>query len=647
MAARPTAFLAVAVLVAIAVAPRVALGDDPACAVAVHAWVARASRDASLDASAVACPPGRIRVRLRPRGSSALDVEVLDHATNAFRRVGTTGVSPILDVVDWSAVPTPQRDAFEGLVAWMSANASDIAFGTAGRDPQVARALQPLGPRRTLPWILPLALAFALLARSRGRAFARTDVRIAWALVGVSLVLRFATGAWGPFHINGQGPFWILAAVDRPDEIATSGPGFVDMYHWLAARFPTRPDHAIFAANGVLSALTVPLTFALARLAGVDSSRAAGVALLMLVDPVVNRFAVTESYFVPIIALVVAAAVSSMACVAEVRSRRWIPAAALASAAILFAGEASRIHPIAWSSLLLVPIWAASTHTDPSFSLGGRVVVAIVSTVVIGAAVVALSGSGLGDIFAATRSNQISAPSLRGSGRIIATALTAAVVLAAIARPRPVLVPALIAIVIALAWRNGFRQSELWQDSFLRLFRWSVLPAVVACVPARWVTRRAIRIGLAVGATLGVVVCASASRVRTTEQREYVWLRGVLERTPRGCRVVHLRSAGRRVYRVPSYVISGAGDRATMRVEPGQPLDPDRTFRADGCVWFVHGSICSSVEGRPHCAEIERGFALREIASAEFPARASIDSLPFDRQTVRVAVLERVHRPGR
>jgi hypothetical protein len=41
----------------------------------------------------------------------------------------------------------------------------------------------------------------------------------------VALGLRCALGVWGPQHINGQGPSWIMAAADaaRP---ARYGPGW-------------------------------------------------------------------------------------------------------------------------------------------------------------------------------------------------------------------------------------------------------------------------------------------------------------------------------------------------------------------------------------------------------------------------------------
>jgi hypothetical protein len=213
----------------------------------------------------------------------------------------------------------------------------------------------------------------------------------------------------------------------------------------------------------------------------------------------------------------------------------------------------------------------------------------------------------------------------------------AAVPLATVARPRWIVVPATLILAADLISRQNYGIGASWQQqSFDRLFLSVPLLGAVALLPARWLARRAAWRLIAPALALVFVVAGYRFvRARTTDQIEYRWTRERIAALPADCRLTWVAFAGERNLFLPAFL----GARA-----PGlaQPLDmrhpPDLSALAGACTYYLHGSLCSSDDGRAACAAVEERLRLDEVARARFPARPSSDGLPYDRDPVETAL---------
>ena len=195
-------------------------------------------------------------------------------------------------------------------------------------------------------------------------------------------------------------------------------------------------------------------------------------------------------------------------------------------------------------------------------------------------------------------------------------------------------------VVVASAYaspRDGprVRAGAIAQHGYARLLLPIPVVALAAHAPRRWAAA-----GAAVLAALLVVVGFWVIPARTTEHEEYRWLRGQLEKIPAGCYVAHVSRAANRSLFLPVYP-----PRFPLSFDNGQALDV-RVVEQGRCVVYVHGSICTSAEGRPACEAFERSLDLEIAARTTWPAAPSFDSLPYDRDTVECWVA-RVRGPRR
>src|SRR5439155_13283536 len=98
---------------------------------------------------------------------------------------------------------------------------------------------------------------------------------------------------------------------------------------------------------------------------------------------------------------------------------------------------------------------------------------------------------------------------------------------------------------------------------------------------------------------------------RSTEHLEYRWVREQLRRLPPECRVVHLAAAGKRALTLPTYA---GPPRAAVAMDLRQPRTIEAALAPADCLYYVHGSLCSTADGRPDCQAIEHRLTLVPIA---------------------------------
>jgi len=487
--------------------------------------------------------------------------------------------------------------------------------------------------RGRFPWVLAagLLLAGAGLIGARPRA---RHAGLAFALWGGALALRAAFGPWGPFHVNGQGPAWLAAAIAGSGSLEHYGPGYAELFGPVARLWPGSPDTAIFLANAMLCAAIPALAWVAARLLRLDARVALGAAVLLAFDPVSVRLGATESYLPSIAALTLGAAALLLAAVrcAEGR-RRWV-AAAFGLAAALLGAQATRIHPLAWGPVALVP---AVVPAAPDLPSGRRRLCWTAAAVALGGATVALvSGDVVLEVLDRLRAGALMRPAAPSWGLpLFVAALVAAAVLATWRRPTRRLVLAAAPAVLYLATTApSFAQSAIALHAYARVLIALPFLALGAHVP-----RRAALPVTAVLALALVVGGAPVVRARTTEHEEYRWLRERLSALPAGCYVAHVSHAGSRTLYLPVFP-----PRHPLPFGEGEAFDPG-LLAGGRCVAYVHGSICTSPEGRAACAAFERDLELEVLARTTFPAAPSFDVLPYDRARVECRVA-RVRGPS-
>ncbi|MBN1771471.1 MAG: hypothetical protein JXB32_09430 [Deltaproteobacteria bacterium] len=476
--------------------------------------------------------------------------------------------------------------------------------------------------RRGTPWIPLVALALAVAGLVGARPRAR-DVGLAVALWGAALVLRAALGPWGPFHVNGQGPAWLAAAIAGSGSLSHYGPGYAELLGPFAALWSGSPDTAVFLANATLCAAIPALAWVVARLLRLDPQAAFGAAVLLALDPVAIRLGATESYLPAVAAFTLGASALLLAAARSVLDRRWWVGGAFGLAAALLCAQVVRVHPVAWGPAALVPALALAVPAVRSWRR--RLLLAAGAAVLVGTVVAVVSGGVVASTFRLLRDGALMRPESPHPGVLLgAAALVAAAVAATWRRDTRWLVLAAAPVVLYLAATvQSFGQSAIAQHGYARVLLTLPLLALAAHVRGRVaIALTAVLALLLVG--LGVPVV----RARTTEHLEYRWLRTQLAALPAGCYVAHVSHAGSRTLYLPVYP-----PRYPLSFGEGRTLDPGPAG-AGRCVYYVHGSICTSPEGRAACTALERPLALTPVARTTLPAAPSFTSLPYDRETV-------------
>jgi hypothetical protein len=498
------------------------------------------------------------------------------------------------------SIPTPPDPAWGWTIAWVGA------------------------------WPLAIGLVIAAIACARELRPSRRDWLVIAGVLAAALALRLVLGVWAPLHINGQGPLWIGAAAGRPSMLVGYGPGYAELFAPIVAMFPRAPDLAIFTANAVLSACVPVTAFALGRLAGLPLDRAGFAAAILVVDPIAVRFAATESYFVPIMALVAA---TTTVIAASVRTRTPWRRGALLVAAAAFAIQTARIHPVAWIPLVLCPLGALLPPAPPARRLAGVAIAALVIAIAFAttsAGWIATLG-GHATRYGDTISHEI--------GRAWVLLLIAIVFVVVRSRHWPLVVVATAALVADAILRPVYGQSDVWQASFDRLFLVVPVVAIAATIPSGLFGARA-RLVLTAAVAIAALLRGWPLRAPTTEQLEYRWLRDELARLDPACRVASLTRAGQRVHYLPWYVMDAetSGPTPTRWISVRDAAGLVAATRGGRCLVWAHTSLCESVDGRPTCTAIEHAAGLTELASTELPAAPSADPYPYDVDAVHVSL---------
>jgi hypothetical protein len=475
---------------------------------------------------------------------------------------------------------------------------------------------------------LPLAVVLFALA---GPRLSSADARRGAALGGLALALRAGLGVWGPLHVNGYGPLFVVGAARDPAQIGAYGPGYAELFAPLAGLAPAAPDWAIFAANAFCSALAVVAAFAVARALAVPRGAAALAALLLALDPVSIHMAASESYF-PISILVSLCAGGAVLLAARRLAHDATGQAALAiGAAALLAAAIARLHPTTWGLIAAVPCIALAA---PMLPFAARLRLLIASAAMIGGGVLLGSGAVVWEVIGHIRGGMLMRPSAPPALQALLWVGGAATLYAVAVRRRGrIALPAALALASLLLTRHAYAQSWLWQQSYDRLYLTLPLIAALAIVPTALLRPRWARatLALAIVATW-IVVGLPIVRQRTTDQLEYAWVRRQLAPLPEPCRVIYVGVAGPRGVVLPTY--AGPPTRAAVAIDAHRPASLDAALAPAECLYYVRSSVCASAEGAPECAAVEQRLTLEPVAETAVTAVPSARFLSYDRDPV-------------
>jgi hypothetical protein len=227
------------------------------------------------------------------------------------------------------------------------------------------------------------------------------------------------------------------------------------------------------------------------------------------------------------------------------------------------------------------------------------------------------------------------------SASLLAWLAVAAAAYTVVAPRRRLALPAAICLAAMLMTRQAYGASWVWQQSYFRMYLVMPLVAAVACVPPALLHRRVIVAASAVVLVLGWLRLGyPIVAARSMEHREYRWAREQLRAVPAECRVAYLASAGHRVLRLPTYVAPST----SVAMDPSRPETIAAALSPAPCLYYVHGSLCSTREGRAACDALERRLTLLPVARASFPVAPTIETFSHQGETVEtmIARVERV-----
>ncbi|HPB97341.1 MAG TPA: hypothetical protein PKW66_15590 [Polyangiaceae bacterium] len=605
--------------------------------------------------SVLRCPPGRVIVMVG-EGEYATAVDIAPASSQSFRKAGELGASPIGQYADWSAEPEARRHAFDALTSCLE------QAPTLDRVPALSTQ-----KKARWPWLLLAAGAVfsfrLLLGRKRGpgrmrlrRQPWRACVRdacvgrgpSAWLAFGL---LTFVTWSlrtlWMPprfFHQNGQGPLWIEMALTGGE--SAYGPGFAEVFGWLTHLSPTAPDKMVFLAMNAVCAFIPLLVWVVARCSGGDVRSCWVLAACTSLHPLLARLARGESYLAVQQALLFAAA----AVLAWAGRKRRSPAAfllAVMSSGLLLS-QAVRIHPTSWVPTMVVP-FVLLIQPLPIIKRIKRTAVAFTA---IAAVLLCTSFSTLWDVYSGPLGQQwpaqtmLTTPRLAlGNGALVAALVV--IILVGRLRIHSLLVAGTAGVsILLLASADLLVRDVPWIADAYRLQILPVFAAVgvASCRILISPTMRASRIlnPLLLLLIAGAFTAGRWKSYRTipTDALEQSWAMQWRQTLPAGATVAYLKRAENRVFMLPLFPdgpvnIEGYDSRQMALASPLQPG-----------MFYYRSSLCSTAEGAPACAALERDVLLETIEENEFPAIASQPWAPFHQSSLR-ASLHRVRKAGR
>ncbi len=481
------------------------------------------------------------------------------------------------------------------------------------------------------PWLLCAAMVLLTAVVARGPyRWEREYLGVAFLFV-TALLARLFLGLWGPFHVNGQGPLWISGALDVKN-LTAYGPGYFELFNWVT-RLGGSADDMVFCTNAILSAITVPILYATARVARLSHLTGLLLALTMAVDPSILRTAASESYNTPITFLLAAALLCLVLAVRAAMEKDTLATGCALLAAALLSAAVARIHAMAYVPLALSPlvVFAVADRGNWTF----RLALTAVAGATIGVVVILTSGAFILAALDAPMTDQVMQSAEAHRHFLLLGVLSIAIFLR-----RKQIYPWLAAIGVVAVWtvlatQNSFAQHVFQRMGYQRLFSPLILMALGGFFPRierKWVPV----VGAAlVAAVLAIQIAPSLSP--TTEQLEYAFLRKTLKQLPPGCTMAAIERAGNRLWTIPAFLLPNSAGQsgAALRLRDDADLD---AITFGPCAIYVHSSLCTSREGRPLCERVENHFVLEAIARETLPARQSYHGLPYDRHRVEVVV---------
>lgn len=614
-----------------------ALGAAPPCSQEVAEWARRCAEQHGIELAPAHCPPGRLVLRLG--GPAAVDVEIGPARPESFRRVGELGLSPVGEFADWSAEPAARRRAFDELSACVRSDPPLVVDAPAPR----REAPPEIQGRRPLPWLAIGGVVLALVA-CVGRWRQALPGALVWLAGGVgAFVLRWMLLPRAFFHQNGQGALWISYALSSTPEHSPYGPGYAELFGWAARAGGSDPERSVFLLQAAVAALVPPLAWIIARRVGAPRPVAAGIALVVLCDPVLARLAQSESYFSVSTALIFGAA--AVLAQGSVRGRiRALPFAAAVASAGLLVAQAARVHPLGWIGAALLPL-VVSVGPGPlsrrlrATLVAGAVIAAIVA-VASGPAMLAVVRGSLGQAWL-PRAGPRAVVLLQGASPMLLLAI--AVLGVWTRKRRGLLLALLLALALAAMWLTNLlgHPSQAVHEAYDRLF-WPALVAIAAAWLARLAHTRAR--ALAIGSGVGLAGLALAALRWTsltalpTDAEEARFALEWRDGLPADAVVAYVERAGERISVVPLY--DGVTGPRAFPIRAGEGRLPDLAVLG-GPLYYYRSSLCSSEKGRSACDALERSVKLETVAERELPARPSMRWHPYSADRVRVVLSRR------
>jgi hypothetical protein len=610
-------------------------GDgDEVCGPRARAWAEACDASSGVGkVEAYRCPPGHVVLSVTPQGGAPVFVDA--SASGGMRRVKDVGLSPIGEFADFRAAPAAVKEGYARVVA------------CAEREPAVPvsepRGVTPVEARgaATAPWCLLGAVVVAVVALGRWGAPRGAMLRRAGGLVllgAAMLAVALLVPGASFFHQNGHGPNWIGYALGQP---CPYGPGFAELFGWLARLRPERPEALVFAGNAVLAASGPLSAWIVARRTGAPRAVAWAVSAAVAVNPLLQRMAFTESYYVPYTALVLAAGAVALS---APTLRSWSPRFVLAQAAAgLALAQAARVHPVGWVAVAVVPLahlaarggWRRSVR-HAAVSLG---VVGAMAALGAGASIVATLHGGTGDQYVPQMHGV-----LREDLRIlrpVAAGVVLLLVLAPAPRWRQVARVLLAAVtVVAAAMGTSLLHIDVgWVHAahaqmFLGPFVVAAVGLAMPWLRGRKGRRIAVGVVLALGVTNAVVDARWATKLPTDAlelRRALAWR----DHIPPGSRLVAVETSGIMSVQLPFY----GGTRGSPPVVRLDTRDrpPDLASYGDQ-VFYARTSLCSTGEARAWCDRLEWSAYLEPVDVVELPARPSTHAVTYEGTTVRVGL---------
>jgi hypothetical protein len=93
-------------------------------------------------------------------------------------------------------------------------------------------------------------------------------------------------------------------------------------------------------------------------------------------------------------------------------------------------------------------------------------------------------------------------------------------------------------------------------------------------------------------------------------------------------------AAGKRALTLPTYV----DQRTAVAMDLRQPRTIAAALSPSPCVYYVHTSLCSTADGRPDCAAVERRLTLVPVARASLANSREPETFSHDGDRVEVAI---------